>query len=179
MWCCFEEGEIIGVFGGLKFQCIPRTLLDTFLPSAGDAVQICAAKITSKGATQRTSKAKPKEAPASVSTVPVKTSRNGLSSRALSTVAEEVGVPISELSDNVVFEDINVDSLMSLTNTSRLREELDMDLSSTLFTDHPTVAEFLKSFTADESADVPAVEARGQSKGASHPHNCPIRRFLR
>lgn len=165
----FEEDEIIGVFGGLKFQCIPRTLLNTFLPPAGGAVQKSAAKDTSKGATQSTSKAKPKEAPASVSTVPVKTSQSKISGRALSTVAEEVGVAISELSDNVVFEDMGVDSLMSLTITSRLREELDVDLSSTLFTDHPTVAEFLKYFTANGSADVSAIEARGQSTGASTP----------
>lgn len=165
----FEEDEIIGVFGGLKFQCIPRTLLNTFLPPAGGAVQKSVAKNTYKGATQSISKVKPKEAPASVSTVPVKISQSGLSSRALSAVAEEVGVPMSELSDNVVFEDMGVDSLMSLTITSRLREELDMDLSSTLFTDHPTVAEFLKYFTANESADFPAIEARGPSTGASTP----------
>lgn len=165
----FEEDEIIGVFGGLKFQCIPRTLLNTFLPPAGGAAQKSAAKDTSKRAPQSTSKAKPKETPGSISTVPVKISQGGLSSRALNAVAEEVGVPISELSDNVVFEDMGVDSLMTLTITSRLREELDMDLSSTLFTDHPTVAEFSKYFAANESADVPAVEARGQSTGASTP----------
>ena len=162
----FEGDEIIGFFGGLKFQCIPRTLLNTFLPPAGGAAQKPAAKETLKGATQTVSKAKPKEAPAAVSAPPVKISQAGLSSRVLNTVAEEVGVPISELSDNVIFEDMGVDSLMSLTIISRLREELDMDLSSRLFTDHPTVAEFSKYFADNGSTDIPEAD---RSTGASTP----------
>ena len=165
----FEGDEIIGVFGGLKFQTIPRTLLNTFLPPGGAAPQKPVAKVAFKGAAQNVSKPKPKEAPALVSAASVKISQVGLSSRALKAVAEEIGVPTSELSDNVVFDDMGVDSLMSLTIISRLREELDMDLSSTLFTDHPTVAELLKYFTANESADAPAIEVEGQSTGTSTP----------
>lgn len=160
---------IIGVIDGLKFQCIPRTLLNTFLPPAQSAAQKSTAKVGFKGDAQNTNKAKPKEVPAPVSAPPVKKTQTGLSSRALSAVAEEVGVPTSELSDNVVFEEVGVDSLMSLTISSRLRQELDMDLSSTLFTDHPTVAEFSKYFAANESADATAVETECDSIGSSTP----------
>ena len=165
----FDEDEIIGVIDGLKFQCIPRTLLNAFLPPAGGAAQKSTAKIGFKGDAQNTNKVKPKEAPAPVSAPPVKKTQTGLSSRALNAAAEEIGVPTSELSDNVVFEEMGVDSLMSLTISSRLREELDMDLSSTLFTDHPTVAEFSKYFAANESADATAVETAGESMGSSTP----------
>ena len=165
----FDEDEIIGVIDGLKFQCIPRTLLNTFLPPAGGAAQKPAAKVAFKGDAQNINKAKPKEAPAPVSAPPVKKIQTGLSSKALSVVAEEVGVPTSELSDNVVFEEVGVDSLMSLTISSRLREELDMDLSSTLFTDYPTVAELLNYFNSNESADTPAAETSDQSTGPSTP----------
>ena len=165
----FEDDEIIGVFGGLKFQTIPRTLLNTFLPPAGGAAQKPIAKNAPKGAAQIVSKAKPKEAPALLSAAPVKISQSGICSRVLNAVAEEVGVPISELSENVVFDDMGVDSLMSLTIISRLREDLDMDLSSTLFTDYPTVAEFSKYFTGIQSTDAPQVGTELQSTGASTP----------
>ena len=165
----FENDEIIGFFGGLRFQCIPRTLLNTFLPPAGGATQKSAAKDAFKGGAINLRKAKPKEVSVPVSAVPAKKSQTGLSNRALNAVAEEIGVPISELSDNVVFDEMGVDSLMSLTISSRLREELDMDVSSTLFTDLPTVAEFLKYFTDNESADAVAVETSGQMTGASTP----------
>ena len=165
----FENDEIIGFFGGLRFQCIPRTLLNTFLPPAGGATQKSAAKDVFKGAAPNLGKAKPKEVAAPVSAAPVMKCQTGLSNRALNAVAEEVGVPTAELSNNVVFDEMGVDSLMSLTISSRLREELDMDVSSTLFTDYPTVAEFLKYFTDNESADVPATEIRGQSTGTSTP----------
>ena len=175
----FDDYEIIGVIDGLKFQCIPRSLLNTFLPPGG-AAQKPANKVQFKGAPPSTSeakaatKAKPKQAAAPVPAAPVKkAAQAGLSTRALSAVAEEVGIPTSELSDNVVFEEMGVDSLMSLTISSRLREELDMDLSSSLFTDYPTVAEFTKYFSSNESADAPAdapaEEPQGQSTGTSTP----------
>ena len=160
----FEENEIIGVVGGIKFQCIPRTLLNTFLPPAGGASQKPAAKSPIKAPAQITATAKPKAAPAPVSAVPVKKAQTGFSSQVVSVIAEEVGVPTSELSDNVVFEDLGVDSLMSLTILSRLREELDLDLDPAFFTDHPTVAEVSKYF-----ADGPAFETGGESTGPSTP----------
>lgn len=139
----FEGDEIIGIIGGLKFQAIPRSLLNTFLPSPAGS-----------------NKAAPSAAPAK-QTVHIKTERKvvsvqesssineskiDVSRRALKVVAEEIGVSTAELSGNVVFQDIGVDSLMSLTITARLREELEMDISQTLFADCRTVSEFLRYF---------------------------------
>lgn len=144
----FEEDEIIGVIGGLKFQSIPRALLNTFLPPAGGpnrkAVRPAApAKQTLQVKTERKMVSVQESSP-------IKGGGPDLAGRALNVVAEEIGVPTSELSGNVVFEDMGVDSLMSLTITARLREELEMDISPTLFVDCSTVAEFLNYFPKSE-----------------------------
>ncbi len=62
-------------------------------------------------------------------------------------LAKEVGVSDDELADNIAFTDLGVDSLMSLTVSGRIREELDLDLDSHAFVDHPTIGAF-KSYLA-------------------------------
>ena len=144
----FEGDEIIGVVGGLKFQAIPRSLLNTFLPPPGGSNRnkTPAAAVNKQIAQSKVER----NFPSNPIPPPPKQVLHDISSRALNIVAEEVGVPISELSGNVVFEDMGVDSLMSLTVSARLREDLEMDISPTLFTDCPTVSDFLKAFPQNE-----------------------------
>lgn len=68
---------------------------------------------------------------------------------ALAIIAEESGVSVTELTDDCLFSDIGIDSLLSLVILSRFREELgvDMDLES-VFTDYPDV-KHLRSLFAD------------------------------
>ena len=60
---------------------------------------------------------------------------------ALAIVAEESGLAVSDLTDDTVFSEIGVDSLISMVISSRFREELglDLDLEFSLFIDLPTV----------------------------------------
>ncbi|KAL8767433.1 MAG: hypothetical protein Q9194_005985 [Teloschistes cf. exilis] len=162
----FEEDEIIGVIDGLKFQAIPRTLLNTFLPPPGGAVSKPAPTAAPKAALQNGKTEKPK--PVQIQKQPRKTQED-TSDRALKVVAAEVGVPISELSDNVVFADIGVDSLMSLTISSRLREELNTEVSSDLFVDCPSVADFLKHFSQQDTSALssPGLLERSSSSDSS------------
>jgi len=50
---------------------------------------------------------------------------------------------VTELTPNAAFADFGVDSLLSLTISGRLREELDLDVESSLFNDCPTVKDLL------------------------------------
>ena len=72
--------------------------------------------------------------------------------RALAMVAEEIGVATSDLSDDSAWADFGVDSLLSLTISGKLREEFDMDVESSLFSECPTVKD-LKLFFSRQSAD--------------------------
>ncbi|KAL8801213.1 MAG: hypothetical protein Q9182_004607 [Xanthomendoza sp. 2 TL-2023] len=152
----FEEDEIIGIIDGLKFQAIPRTLLNTFLPPPGATVSKAEPPVVPKGALQNRRSERPKPVQRRE---PVQQAQEDISDRALQVVAAEVGVPISELSDNVVFADIGVDSLMSLTVSSRLREELNTEISADLFVDCPCVADFLKHFSQQQQQQEPAAAA--------------------
>ncbi|KAL9030755.1 MAG: hypothetical protein Q9196_001159 [Gyalolechia fulgens] len=163
----FEGDEIVGVIDGLKFQSIPRALLNTFLPPPGGATSKSTPTAAAKRAVQDVRQAKPKPEPTPAPAPPVQKARGDISDRALNVVAAEVGVPLSEMSDNVVFADIGVDSLMSLTISAVLREELGMDISSTLFTDCSSVADFRKHFSQPEPSDVAVPELGDDSPVSS------------
>ncbi|TVY85230.1 putative sterigmatocystin biosynthesis polyketide synthase [Lachnellula suecica] len=77
---------------------------------------------------------------------------------ALIIVAEESGLALSDLTDDTVFSEIGVDSLLSMVISSRFREELglDLDLEFSLFIDLPTVKnlrEFLEPNGDNSSAE--------------------------
>ncbi|KAL8657213.1 MAG: hypothetical protein Q9226_002153, partial [Calogaya cf. arnoldii] len=151
----FEENEIIAVIEGIKFQAIPRSLLDSFLPPPGGAVS--KASVPPVGSERALQQPRPKKLrPLQTLEQPQHTHEN-MSERALTVAAAQIGVPVSELSDNVVFADIGVDSLMSLTISSHLREELGIEISSNLFIDCPNVADFIKHFLQKEPSSSAAV----------------------
>ncbi|KAI1480090.1 ketoacyl-synt-domain-containing protein [Daldinia eschscholtzii] len=72
--------------------------------------------------------------------------------RALSIIADESGIAVSDLTDNTVFGDVGIDSLLGLTISARFKEELDMDLDfNALFYEYPTVGD-LKGFFGDSKS---------------------------
>ncbi|EME39782.1 polyketide synthase-like protein [Dothistroma septosporum NZE10] len=164
--------EIVAVCEGIKFQQIPRRVLNTFLPpNTGSAAQVAAAPapkpivkqasvrapapapiklaspapikrtVVSAAPTAVTATKKPKQRKAT----PPQAS-GGLTDKVMKILAKETEVDVSELVDDAHFENLGVDSLLSLTISAIFREELDMEISSSLFTDHPTVGEMKKYF---------------------------------
>ncbi|PYH96131.1 conidial yellow pigment biosynthesis polyketide synthase [Aspergillus ellipticus CBS 707.79] len=143
----FDGDDIIAVYGAVKFQCLSRKILDTVLPPVGASkpgaarpsanVQRAAPTAGNKTRASAPVPAKPAAKPRAPSVV----------GRALSILASEVGLSESEITDDMVFADYGVDSLLSLTVTGRYREELDIDLDSSVFIDQPTVKDF-KRFIA-------------------------------
>ncbi|KAI1174098.1 beta-ketoacyl synthase [Nemania sp. FL0916] len=75
--------------------------------------------------------------------------------RALGIIAEESGISLNDLSDETVFADAGVDSLLSLVIVSRFRDELHLDIKQeSLFLECPTVAE-LRKVLLGETLDAP------------------------
>ncbi|TKX24669.1 polyketide synthase-like protein [Elsinoe australis] len=164
----FDGDEIVAVVGALKFQKIPRKVLNTFLPpqkagspASAPAAAPAAARPALKQAppaiqTQVKPASAPKQvamaAPAPKAAAPKKADLKKpagptIVTRVMQIIATETDVDSSELVEQAAFENLGVDSLMSLTISARFREELDMDISSTLFTDYPTVGEMRKYFS--------------------------------
>lgn len=80
---------------------------------------------------------------------------SNLIAKALSILAEEVGMSAAEMTDDLNFADYGVDSLLSLTVTGRYREEITLDLDSNVFVDQPTIKDFkqlLASMSPAESS---------------------------
>ncbi|KAK4989349.1 polyketide synthase [Elasticomyces elasticus] len=170
----FEGDEIVAVCGGLKFQMIPRRVLNTFLPpnktlagaKAGVAAPAPVAKAPAaiKAAPVKAAPAPikiapapaKKAAPAPKKAAPKKAAGTSINNKIMKIIATETDVDASELVDEAAFENLGVDSLMSLTISAIFREELDIEISSTLFTDYPTVGEMKKFFSQYDGVAHPA-----------------------
>jgi naphtho-gamma-pyrone polyketide synthase len=79
-------------------------------------------------------------------------SSSEMMNRILAIIGEEVGTSPAELTADTEFSEVGVDSLLSLTTTSRIQEELGLDLPSSVFAENPTIGA-LQRFILGESAD--------------------------
>ncbi|KAF4632140.1 hypothetical protein G7Y89_g5985 [Cudoniella acicularis] len=152
----FEGDDIIGVVGGLKFQCVPRALLDTLLPSGNSkpaATQAMPLPSTGRlRLTERPTTYTPK--------------LTGLTNQALLIIANEVGCEMSELADLILLTDLGIDSLMSLSISGRFRKELELNFNSTVFTDIPTIGS-LKGYLAQFDSQSPYISGMSTPEMAS------------
>jgi iterative type I PKS product template protein len=147
-----EGDEVVGVWKGIRFQQIPRNVLNTFLPPKGSSsvapkALTAPAKAPAAPQVQPSTKtrvvapvqAKAKSTPtASARPSPV----DGYVEAIMEIIAEESSIPRAELVDLSEWSSLGVDSLLSLQITGRLRDTLDIDLPSSTFLNQPTVGEF-------------------------------------
>ncbi|KAL9604622.1 MAG: hypothetical protein Q9219_000342 [cf. Caloplaca sp. 3 TL-2023] len=153
----FDGDKIIGLVGALKFQCIPRQLLNTFLPPRGLTAPSKAPlpadrRLSIKPAASKSPILEKAPKPQTRSTSSKEPSHR-ITTKALEIIASELGIPANELADAIEFANLGVDSLMSLSITGRMREELEIEVQSSLFTDHPTVRgmkDFLSQYDLSE-----------------------------
>ena len=160
----FDGDRIIGMCGALKFQCIPRTLLNTFLPPKGGMAQ--KAPVTGSAPRKPVAVKPAKNAAPKV----ISSRRTGptATSLVLNIIASEVGVPVIELADAIDFAEMGVDSLMSLSICGRIREEIEIEAPASLFVDHPTVG-LLKGYLSQYSASKAVDSEEESSSGSSTP----------
>lgn len=164
----FDGEDMVAFIGGVKFQAIPRSVLNKLLPPTnGAATYPKTQALSSRDSTANQPKAsghrkvenKPVPTPTETiqrSTPPTSHPRNDHGSvinKFMSIISEELGVEPSELSDGAAFANVGLDSLMSLTITGRMREELDIDVPTSLFIDNPTVGEVKVTILALEGSD--------------------------
>jgi len=190
-----DGGRIIGVVMGLKFQNIPRRAFNIMMPPPGKAATTATA--TTGPAPKAASRPAPatkslQAAPVKAAPVPSKpvakavvvkaakapktvkvVANTGVTSKVMKIVAEEIDVDMSELVEDAAFENLGVDSLLSLTISARFREDLEMDIPSSLFTDCTTVGE-LKKYFAQYDGGVAVVEDDSVSDTTDEPSDASI-----
>jgi iterative type I PKS product template protein len=146
----FQDDTMVGLLGDVKFQKVPRPLLDTMLaPSSSrkpHATPIAEAPIVTKPRKiepEMRSSPAPSRKRSSASEPPV--------TNILKVIAEEVGIEISDLTDESDLSEVGVDSLMSLTILSSIRESLHIELSSSVFSDCPTIGDLRRLLSSNTS----------------------------
>lgn len=152
----FDGEDMVALVGGVKFQAIPRSVLNKLLPPISGVAAHSKAQTTShtngisgRPKDSRHPKIETQPTPSLIETThkpdpPTLHSTNDNGSvikEFIGIISEELGLEPSGLSDAAAFANIGLDSLMSLTITGRIREELDTDIPTTLFIDKPTVGE--------------------------------------
>lgn len=82
----------------------------------------------------------------------------GLFVQVLQIISEETGIAAAEFTDDTCFADVGVDSLLSLMISSRLRDELDVEISTddALFTTFSTVRNLRTQLTLAEDKEMEA-----------------------
>lgn len=65
-------------------------------------------------------------------------------------IAEEAGIDIGELNSDISFADFGIDSLLSITISSRVQDELGLNLLSSSFIEFPTLNEVINHFALSE-----------------------------
>lgn len=163
------DGDIIiGVFGGVKFQRIPRRILNTFLPPNRASSSNPAAMKEERSAiagpaqmpnTQLVPRPQMERLSASENK-PVASSGSKTSiQKAMDIISEESDLALSELQDECEFANLGIDSLLSLQISGKIREVLDLEVHNSAFLDHPTIGDFkqylltiVRPLTADSSS---------------------------
>ena len=165
-----QEDEIVGVLQAIKFRRYPRVLLNRFFspaevknslasgshasaptpkpnpeppvhaPSSAPAPPQTQAQAPAQAAStpqpKKAVEAKESAAPAATTDFPDSTA-----AKALALVAAEAALELSDLHDDASFAHIGVDSLMSLVIAEKLREQLNITVSGSLFLEYPTVGD--------------------------------------
>ncbi|KAI0861579.1 polyketide synthase [Xylaria cubensis] len=156
----FDGERLIGICGDVRFQAIPRKVLNIMLPPQGAAASAAAPAraAPAAGPPKTTTKEKKQVTAKNLPTVNKKLTKRSVVVQVMDVVAKETGVAHDELADNIAFADLGVDSLMGLTISGRLREELELDVDSHAFNDHATVGAFKKFLAQFESQEVTVEE---------------------
>jgi iterative type I PKS product template protein len=178
----FDGDRIIGMTGNIKFQAIPRKVLNVMLPPRGalaaayaptkPAPAASSTKTTPATKAPRATKAaapkkKKKETVTNDNIGKVNEGLRSVVDTVMALLAKEVGCSQAELADNIALADIGVDSLMSLTVAGKIREELQLSIHSNAFIDYNTVGKFKDYIKRFEKADRQESEESQASVGSS------------
>ncbi|KFY66032.1 hypothetical protein V497_01138 [Pseudogymnoascus sp. VKM F-4516 (FW-969)] len=143
----FNDDKVVAFFSQIAIQGVPRRVLKVILSleSGRKTQKQQLAQTTSQPAVE----AKPTASNLHTSSPNNQGPQAAKLNMALTIIAEESGLAVSDLSDTTVFSEVGIDSLLGLTISTRFREELDLDLEfNAMFYDYPTVGD-LKLFFGD------------------------------
>ena len=149
-----EKGIIVGLIGGLRFQQIPKTLLDMLLRP----IKTSKVSIPTPASFRPTPPAnrKPLKSAQQLPVQPTKPSED-----ILDLMAEEIGIDVQELCSSQSFAHLGVDSLLTLSIIGRVQSALDVTLPVTIFHQCTTVTELQRYLGGQGISKAEDVESDG------------------
>ncbi|KAI4167226.1 MAG: hypothetical protein LQ343_007386 [Gyalolechia ehrenbergii] len=147
----FDGEKVVACFGQIAIQGVPRRVLTVVL------------SMEQGGKSQKQQQPAQKKQPAPKAPTPAtptikapapasEESNASKIAQALSIIAEESGLAITDFTDSTVFADSGIDSLLGMIISTRFKEELDIDFDfNAILSDYPTVSA-LKTFLGGEEA---------------------------
>ena len=128
--------KVVAKFADVALQCVPRRLLKHILASDGGkaATRPPNTQLPSVNTSQAV------QVPSQANQSPQKPTSN-LMPKLMDIISEESGIAINELGDDVLLDELGVDSLMSLLILGRIHEELEIDIDQSKFSHMETVGE--------------------------------------
>lgn len=157
-----QDNVIVGKIGDIQFRRYPRILLSRFFspPDKMAAIESKPTAATSHAPDVPGPKkdkpvlsnlptatpsppedAKPAATDAAAPSVDSTAASGSITAKALMLIANEAALEISDLEDDACFANLGVDSLLSLVIAEKLRTELDVKVSGSLFLDYPTIGD--------------------------------------
>ncbi|PON26658.1 hypothetical protein TGAM01_v204668 [Trichoderma gamsii] len=168
----FDDEGVVAVCGDIKFQGISRKVLNSAMPppkstnEAQPRPRPTAAKefpvksTTSVSLTQLSchTEVEPLKLDAALKSASTASAARNPMHPIIAILSDEVGIPSASVQDDFVFADNGVDSLLSLKIAGRLREELGLELESTVFETCATVADLVahlgySTFSPEQSTE--------------------------
>jgi len=144
-----KNNSLMGSIRGVRVQRVPRRLMDVMFKPKGDARTTPIPSIVAS--TKQHDAPKPLQQPkAGDNSVKIQS--------ALSIIAEESGIALSELKEDDLLADIGIDSLLILVIASRFREELHVDIQPASFAEINSIRD-IKAFFNDQEPVPPSVQS--------------------
>ncbi|KAL9096260.1 MAG: hypothetical protein Q9165_001783 [Trypethelium subeluteriae] len=139
----FDGDAVVGTFGGVALQGVPKRLMQYIVNAANKRTSpTVSSKPGTAAAGQDCAPIAIKKTTLHKSTTAQRSVEISAVVSALQIISQESGIAINELTDESRFDDIGVDSLLSLMVSSRIRDELGIDLESSIFLEFNTIGSF-------------------------------------
>ncbi|TKX25774.1 polyketide synthase [Elsinoe australis] len=198
-----DANKLTAVFTKIQLQGVPKRLMEIIVNGAKKRLGSLLGPAPAGSAPSKAAPA-PKKAAAPVSaplpaathtaaktvtkTVAVAPKASGESPAvvtAMNIISEESGIALPELTDDSRFDDIGVDSLLSLMVSSRIRDDIGIDLDSAVFMEVTTIGNFKAHLrglsghvetvteTVVEEVEVPAAASAAAPVAAPAPTPLP------
>lgn len=144
-----EGGQLVQMTTGIRFQKMKRAVFDYALgvtkPATGpsnDSRHAAAATAAAVAVSRSVNEINVKVASSSIPSARSEPGQDvSMIKQPLAIIAAEVGVSPEDMTDESLFGDCGIDSLMAITVLSTLRSQLHLDLPPTFFVDHEIIGD--------------------------------------